>query len=590
MKKKFIIFSMLFFLFPFVTKAANLTSTMACNPSTVNVGNTVICNVTITNTLEGEETFSNMNSFSASISASEFQLTKITPATNWTSNSNTSIDLINNTYQEDEENNLIGFSGTLQIATLEFKVNTNASAGNKTISLSGGSLTSQVRSNTIKILSSNNNLSSLSVAGKTIDLNSNTDRIYSIEINQTSAIISATKADNTATFKTNYAPRTITLNYGTKDYQIIVVSENNKEKIYTLRITRQDERSQDNFLSSLSLSIGELKPGFNKTNLAYDVAVSSNIKTIEIMAEKEHSNASFITDYGPRTVNLEIGLNTFFIQVKSEKGETRTYTLNITRSDDSSNNYLKSIALTSGQLQFDKNILEYNINVLYDVLEMEVSGIAEDETAKMEVYGIKSLKVGLNKFTIKVTAQNNSVRNYIINVTRLESGKTLSTNNYLKALVISNYDINFNKEVLEYDLKIKKEDALSISYTLEDETAVVKIIGNKDLKNESKIKIVVTSEDGKSKIYQINIIKDKSYLSLALYIAGGIIVGVGTILLIFKNKIFKKSGIDQIVSQDSVATLKGKKLILNQDTQIFKRPAEIVPIPDTDEPTTFEEK
>ena len=122
-----------------------------------------------------------MNSFSASISASEFQLTKITPATNWTSNSNTSIDLINNTYQEDEENNLIGFSGTLQIATLEFKVNTNASAGNKTISLSGGSLTSQVRSNTIKVLSSNNNLSSLSVAGKTIDLNSNTDRIYSIE-------------------------------------------------------------------------------------------------------------------------------------------------------------------------------------------------------------------------------------------------------------------------------------------------------------------------------------------------------------------------------------------------------------------------
>ena len=171
------------------------------------------------------------------------------------------------------------------------------------------------------------------------------------------------------------------------------------------------------------------------------------------MAEKEHSNASFITDYGPRTVNLEIGLNTFFIQVKSEKGETRTYTLNITRSDDSSNNYLKSIALTSGQLQFDKNILEYNINVLYDVLEMEVSGIAEDETAKMEVYGIKSLKVGLNKFTIKVTAQNNSVRNYIINVTRLESGKTLSTNNYLKALVISNYDINFNKEVLEYEFK-----------------------------------------------------------------------------------------------------------------------------------------
>lgn len=591
MKKKFIIFSLLFLMFPFLTKAETLTSSIVCSPTTVIAGDTVTCDLTVTNTLDNEEETSTMRSFSANIDsniANDFQLQSITPATNWDSNSSTNIDFTNATYG-DEEGQETGFFGTLKIATLKFKVKTGSTPDNKTISLSGGSLTSSITSNTIRILSTNNLLSSLTIAGQTFSFNPSQDT-YRITLNQPSVVVNATKADSKAFFRANYGPRTVNLNYGQNNIQIIVISENGKSKIYTLVITRTDERSNNNYLSSLTLSDGIIKPEFNKTNLSYDVAVPSSISTIEIMAEKEHSDASFENGYGPRTVNLKIGLNTFFIQVNSEKGEARTYTLNITRSDDSSNNYLKSITLTNGQIQFDKNVLEYNLNVLYDVLEMEVSGVVEDSTAKLEVFGSKSLKVGINTYTIKVTAQNKSVRTYTINVTRLESGKKLSTNNDLKGLVVSGYDINFTKEVLEYDLKIKKEKTLSISYTTEDETAVVKVIGNKDLKNESKIKIVVTSEDGKSKVYQINIIKDKNYLTLALYIAGGIIVGLGTLLLIFKNKIFKKKGLDQIVSEDVVAPLKGKKLILNQDTQIFARPKEIVVIPDTEEETTFEEK
>ena len=87
--------------------------------------------------------------------------------------------------------------------------------------------------------------------------------------------------------------------------------------------------------------------------------------------------------------------------------------------------------------------------------------------------------------------------------------KALSNNNYLKSLEITDYNINFNKEVYEYTVEVKNDTSLEINAIAEDDKSSVEINNNYNLKNGSKIRIIVTSEDTTQRIYTINIINKK---------------------------------------------------------------------------------
>ena len=111
-----------------------------------------------------------------------------------------------------------------------------------------------------------------------------------------------------------------------------------------------------------------------------------------------------------------------------------------------------------------------------------------------------------NIYLIKVLAENKSERIYKIIVNRLEEGIVLSNNNYLANLSIKNHSIAFVKDKLNYDITLTNEETLDLKYDLEDEKAFVKIEGNNNLKNNSVVKIIVTAEDGSTRIYNLNII------------------------------------------------------------------------------------
>lgn len=86
----------------------------------------------------------------------------------------------------------------------------------------------------------------------------------------------------------------------------------------------------------------------------------------------------------------------------------------------------------------------------------------------------------------------------------------LSNNNYLKSIEIKDYNIDFNKDVLNYTLKIKSISSLEITAKAEDKDAIINIRGNSNLDNGSKIEIVVISADTTQRIYEINIVKEQS--------------------------------------------------------------------------------
>ncbi|MCI9233200.1 MAG: cadherin-like beta sandwich domain-containing protein [Bacilli bacterium] len=81
-----------------------------------------------------------------------------------------------------------------------------------------------------------------------------------------------------------------------------------------------------------------------------------------------------------------------------------------------------------------------------------------------------------------------------------------SSNALLKSIVVENYNVDFDTYLLEYTLEVEEGvNSLSIKAEVEDEKANYKIIGAEDLKkNENKVLIEVTAENGNKKVYTIN--------------------------------------------------------------------------------------
>ncbi|MDD6573127.1 MAG: cadherin-like beta sandwich domain-containing protein [Thermoflexaceae bacterium] len=88
--------------------------------------------------------------------------------------------------------------------------------------------------------------------------------------------------------------------------------------------------------------------------------------------------------------------------------------------DGSPNNILNSLTVEGYNLTptYSKYVYEYDVIVGKDVAAINVGAAALDNSAKVEGTGQISLAEGNNTITIKVTAANGDVRNYILNVYR----------------------------------------------------------------------------------------------------------------------------------------------------------------------------
>lgn len=544
--KKITIIMGLILLLPLNIKA--LTADLDCGSNTnFHINSDVICKLFVNP--EG----SLISSFKADITYPN-DITLIGIQSSWINSSTSNrIDMKMQTSTGNE-----GITNKTEIATLKFK--TTTSYGDKQIKLSGGDLGQTVSIKEIHVISDNNKLKSLNVIGENIKFDKNVEE-YVLKTNKDSIDIKAELDDTNARYEQNFGPREVSLNYGEQLINIIVIAESNEKNTYTLKVTRQDNRSTNDNLSNIVLSLGELSPKFSKDVLNYTVEVPNNASSLTITASLEDKKAEFVSGYGSRTVDLKLGENIILIQTQAEKGNTKTYTIKVNRNYKGDNNYLKSITLSSGTLNFGKDIFEYKINVDYNTKELLISAIAEEKTSTVEVVGNKELVVGENIYKIKVLAENKSERIYTIIVNRLEEGKTLSNNNYLANLSIKNHSIAFVKDKLTYDITLTNETSLDLKYDTEDEKAFVKVEGNSDLKNNSVVKIIVTAEDGTTRTYILNIIKEEAFNYTILIIPLAILLlGLVVIIVIKKVKPKKKE-----VNPINEEIVKEKKLVLGEN-------------------------
>ena len=473
----------------------------------------------------------------------------------------------------DFSSNILVPSGKSKLVEFNFRVSENARAGETKIyqmdgedslycinmSIAGGvdapiqsskcadSLYSEIKYNIQK--SDVNTLSSLKIDGSLLDNFNEDNNLYEIEMESDKVNIEAVKKDLRSTLMFDNGEKT--LKYGLNTFEIIVKSEEGKENIYRLNITRIDKRSDDNTLKKLTIDPIEIN--FNPTVLEYTLNVENDVNKFTIDGVLSSDKARFVAGYGNREVDLDEGSNKVLIKIISEKEEERIYTLNINRAL-SSNTSLKRLKVNDEIVELKEEEFIYNLIFDNEVEEVIVTAIPNDEKAVIDVKEKYLLDVGDNEIIVNITAPSGAKAKYILNINRK---KQLSSNSKLVNLKITGYELAFNPEVTLYNLKINDETSeLEIYTTKEDEFATVEIEGNKDLHNGSIIKVNVKAEDGTYTRYFINIEKnEKSGISLVIVIIIILLLmTVACIIIIFirKKKSDEKKQFKELNSENNI--------------------------------------
>lgn len=342
---------------------------------------------------------------------------------------------------------------------------------------------------TIAIKSNDNLLKSLTVGNYSLTpaFNPNTFS-YKVNAEDISKITINAVANNSKATISGAGERS--LDYGDNTIKVVVKSESGIEKTYKIIINRFDSRDKTNTLNNLVVAGYDLDKAFDPNTTNYKVTVESNVTEVKLSAEltpseeKQKVLSSFVKNYGPRTVKkLAYGDNKVLIKVRAENEKVRTYTVIVNRIDDRDpNNNLKTLEISNGRYKFDKDITSYIINVENNVSVVSVKAEAESEKAKIEFPAKVELKEGGNRFSIKVTAENEKEKEYKITINRLREGITVEeveNISYLKSLIVINRNINFNQKTTEYEIPITTETEVTFQYELfEDIEGTIELKGD----------------------------------------------------------------------------------------------------------------
>ena len=247
----------------------------------------------------------------------------------------------------------------------------------------------------IRIPSTVNTLSSLTVGGTTFNFNENTTS-YELEVDSDKVTISATRKDTNSVVSGDTGSKN--LKYGLNTFYVKVTSESGSVKTYTLKITRPDNRSKENYM--LSFKFGNYDLDFSKDKTNYDLIVNNKITRIASCYGEMNDDTILCIDaenlkYSDKAnINISINdknLNDLFDEEKIE----------LKCNDDE----------TSCEVYFENNKI----------------GMIEYKDDKKSGYVIlDDLKVGNNELKVIVTAENEEERTYILNINRKnEEGKII---------------------------------------------------------------------------------------------------------------------------------------------------------------------
>jgi len=269
--------------------------------------------------------------------------------------------------------------------------------------------------------------------------------------------------------------------------------------------------------------------GFKKATTNYSVTVPYEAEKISLYADANHSKA---TVSGTGSKKLEIGENIFKVKVTAEdKKTTKTYTLKITRKKEaeiSTDATLKNLGITPTEYDFSgfrKMTTSYSVKVPYEAEKIKIYADATSEKATITGIGSETLDVGLNTFTVKVTAEDKkTTKTYTLKITRKEEKEVVEEpiedeesieqeNENISVVGLTNLQIEgleltptFSNDVYEYKVIAPSDKkVLDIKTERSSDDIIIDIVGNTNLqKGENVITLLVyNSKKDETTTYQI---------------------------------------------------------------------------------------
>lgn len=249
------------------------------------------------------------------------------------------------------------------------------------------------------------------------------------------------------------------------------------------------------FLSEDYISIGQNTLYFEK----FDVSRSNGHYTHQYMQNLTAPLTEGVTTYSSySSINglLDEAL-VFIIPVYNNMPSTKVEV----PANNNPNSYLKSIKVNDKELDgFAYDKLNYSMEADAGVDSIKIEATSINNKASIEGLGTVKLENGDNKITIKVTAENGNVTNYVLVVNKKEKEENIDVpeDNTITNIVIDNTDLVFNKDTLKYDIETAFVNSkLSIKYYIGNDinTKEIDLIVGKNIVNIGKYTINITRND-----------------------------------------------------------------------------------------------
>lgn len=454
-----------------------------------------------------------------------------------------------------------------------------------------------------------NNISSLNLTNNTnlLVLNINKNKISSLDLTKNTKLMDLKATENAivsqskAVFKGSTLNLTLPIKFPaesewsntswiTKDANIAGVNQKgsvNALKSGTVNIIGS---YSDIYNVAFNITVAEISSEvYNIDDVAGTIAVNdSSISTILNNITVTNGEAMIYNASDKYVTSGKITQTGFKLKVMQSATILKTYSLTLV--ETVANNDLKTLEVKDYAIDFDKDKTNYTIIVENDVTRVEVKAEAEEKDAKVEITGNEELVEGSNTVTITVTGNDDTTKTYTINVIKQgdsNANQDSKANVYLEKLEVKGYELNFKEKVDYYDLKIEDDaESLEITATPVDSQAKVEIKGNHNLKNNSKIEIVVTSTDGSTRTYTINVIKnDRGLIRLVVIILALLALLLATVLCIILIKkhndkkkddnnnddIEKTKEVKVLSDSNNIAFIENTKITDNENSEIHEQ-------------------
>ena len=278
--------------------------------------------------------------------------------------------------------------------------------------------------------------------------------------------------------------------------------------------------------------------GFNK----------DKINGLESNLDYDKDKLQFIGIYNPHTKIKYGDINDkgkFIYLLDDYKEEDKLLTFKFQTLDIGYTNiYLKDTILSDNGLEYN---LKNNLISLLLLINNKITNELTNNTTNNTInHNNRIISLNNNiKENNNTKENNNKIPSFAISDTGKKISITnikLSSDNTIKSLIIKDHKINFNKDILTYNITVDSNTKkLDIKVVLNDSNATYEIIGNNNFKpGLNKVLIAVTAEDGSIKEYTINVKKEKekkdnSKSSRNVIIVLLILIIIGLIYIIFKE-------------------------------------------------------